>query len=848
MSIKITGMNSGLDTDAIVRELVSAASTKKETLEKAQTKLEWKQDAWKGLNKKIKSFQATISNLRFSDAFKKKTTSISNSSLASIVTGDNAVNGSQTLAVKQLAKTGYLTGGQLSKNKSIKGSTKLSELTKGTDMELGKDDKASFGVKVGGTTTYIELTGESTIDEVVMKLNDAGVTASFDTTNQRFFISAKTSGAEGDFQMTANNVDGLKALSALGLLTEEEVKNNKSAQEKLAGYWDPDAEGLNASAAEELEKRADAYAASMQKSLASASAVQGYFDKIETLQHAWDIDPMKNSYEAALEKYAGAGSQDLDAAKAKLNEEKEKLDADRAVWAEKTEYLNLTGKKASLAEGETLSEAEQQRLDELNEKFKDEPPFTQDDLDAEATRIADKQGEIMADESAFKSYDSLQAAIKVHEDAITLAAKTAGVLNTYYEQANADMLQKFADEGIFRAEDDTYSKKLERVEAEITAATASGSDTTELDAMKSLLTKMAANEELGGIIANEDNKKISDLTGVDLTAGAPESPDKRAERELAEDAKGAYEVLKELDGEASKYLSASAKRIEGQDGVIELNGAEFTSSSNTFSINGLTITAKAESNVLGKDENGNTIYEQAQITTQDDIDGIYKMIKNVIKEYNELIKEIDTLYNAESAKDYEPLTSEEKAAMSDDEVEKWEEKIKSALLRHDSELGSVRTMLKESVSTSFMIGGKKFSLADFGIFTQDYFSADDNERSMLHIDGDSEDDVSSGNKDLLKKMLASDPDTVSKFFNQFANSLYDKMRAASTTLTGVRSYGSFYSDKTLTTQYDDYKTKIKKQEDKVAKLEDKYYKMFSSMETAMAKINSTSSYITSMFG
>ena len=138
MSIKITGMNSGLDTDAIVRELVSAASTKKETLEKAQTKLEWKQDAWKGLNKKIKSFQATISNLRWSDAFKKKTTSISNSSIASIVASDNAVKGSQTLVVKQLAKSGYLTGGKLSDNKSVKGNTMLSELAKVYSLAIGE--------------------------------------------------------------------------------------------------------------------------------------------------------------------------------------------------------------------------------------------------------------------------------------------------------------------------------------------------------------------------------------------------------------------------------------------------------------------------------------------------------------------------------------------------------------------------------------------------------------------------------------------------------------------------------------------------------------------------------------
>ena len=384
----------------------------------------------------------------------------------------------------------------------------------------------------------------------------------------------------------------------------------------------------------------------------------------------------------------------------------------------------------------------------------------------------------------------------------------------------------------------SLTDKLDTVKAQITAAVANGDDTTELDKMNELLTKMVANEEL------YTNPEVD---AADLTYDASEGIQNRAVSAVTKEAQAAHEAV----NNAGAYLqgaSATAVRVTGQDAIIELNGAEFTSSSNTFSINGLTITAKGLSNITGTDASGKPMYEQAQITTQDDVDGVYKMIKNVIKQYNELIKEIDTLYNAASAKDYEPLTSEEKAAMTDDEVEKWEEKIKGALLRHDSELGTVRNMLKESVSSSFTIGGKRYSLADFGIFTQDYFAAEDNERSVLHIDGDSEDEVSSGNKDLLRKMISSDPDAVSKFFNQFANSLYDKMRSASTTLKGVRSYGSFYSDKTMTSQYDDYKSKIAKQEKKIAALEDKYYKMFSRMETAMSKINSTSSYITSMFG
>lgn len=47
MPIRLSGMSSGLDTDAIVQALVSSYSTTKTNLEKAQTKLSWKQDAWK---------------------------------------------------------------------------------------------------------------------------------------------------------------------------------------------------------------------------------------------------------------------------------------------------------------------------------------------------------------------------------------------------------------------------------------------------------------------------------------------------------------------------------------------------------------------------------------------------------------------------------------------------------------------------------------------------------------------------------------------------------------------------------------------------------------------------------
>ena len=108
MAMRMTGMYSGMDTESIIQELVSAKRTKVDDVKKKQTKLEWKQDAWKDLNTKLKNLQSKyISNMRFASSYMKKTTAVSNSSAVSVITGENAVNGVQSLEVKQLAKTGY---------------------------------------------------------------------------------------------------------------------------------------------------------------------------------------------------------------------------------------------------------------------------------------------------------------------------------------------------------------------------------------------------------------------------------------------------------------------------------------------------------------------------------------------------------------------------------------------------------------------------------------------------------------------------------------------------------------------------------------------------------------------
>jgi len=294
--------------------------------------------------------------------------------------------------------------------------------------------------------------------------------------------------------------------------------------------------------------------------------------------------------------------------------------------------------------------------------------------------------------------------------------------------------------------------------------------------------------------------------------------------------------------------NSGAQRVKGQDAEITLNGAKYTSSTNSFNVNGLTLTVNAETD------------KPVTITTQDDTDGIYDMIKNFFKEYNSLINQMDKLYNADSAKGYEPLTDEEKEAMPDSAIEEWENKIKDSILRKDSSLSSISSEMKrimmEGVSMQSMQIGEdangqpiyqKMYLSNFGINTLGYFIAPENEKNAYHIDGDSDDSETSGNADKLKTMIANDPDTVVEFFTGLAKNLYGRM----TELMGTTDYSSMYSaydDKKMQSEYDDYTVKIKELENKLADYEDKWYAKFAAMETALAKMQNNASAVTALLG
>lgn len=570
MAMRVSGINSGLDTDSIVQELVSAYNTKTEKYQKEQTKLSWKQEIWKGLNTKVYSLYNNVGKLRFSSAYNTKKTTSSDTTKATVTASSSAVNGTQKLHVLATAQSGYLTGGKLSLREEVTdtdGTIKLKDV-KGTVKaetklsEIGfTGDEASLNINTtdeegNAVTKTVSLTKDSTIQDVVNALKDNGLNASFDANNGRIFVSSKSTGKAADFSLV-------------------------SATTKFV----------------------------------------------------------------------------------------EKKDADGNV-------------------------------------------------------IKDSNG-------------------KPTMESVTLSAE---------EQAAS--------------------------------------------------------------------KKLIGLLG--------------------------------LDTDSSNAYGDKAAKINGRDAVIVLNGVKYTNTTNDFAINGLNISVNGVTDDVADPDSdaclsGLNDSTAVSINTTTDSQGIYDTVKDFLTEYNNIINEITKLYNADSAGSYEPLTDDEKDKMSDTEIEKWETKIKDSLLRRDNSLSSVMNAMMTSMSQSIEINGKSYSLSSFGIQTLGFLNAAENEQNAYHINGDEDDENTSGKEDKLMAAITSDPDTVIEFMKQLTTNLYksidDQMQS-----NDLRSRYKIYNDKEMDKQYTNLTKTIKEWESKVSDKEDYYYKQFSNMETALAKLQSQTSSISSMLG
>lgn len=743
--LRMTGMYSGMDTEAVIQQLVAAKSTKVTNLKNDQKKLEWKTAKWQDLNKRIyKLYTGTLSNMRLAGSYAKKKTTVSDPTKATIAAGEGAVNGVQSLEVKQLAKSGYLTGAAISKKiNKVTGGTKLSELNV-------KDGSLKLTINGIEQTATIDVDANDTVDDFITKFNNQFANSTDNVKMELKDGRITVTGADGGdpaggatFGFSTTGSTGQSVVAALGL-SEMTPKDNVSG-------------------------------------IATGKKIRlpGDSSKDETNTTLEELNIMGGK----LTVTTAAGSVDIDVSK----------DMTVDSFISKFNKENGAGLKMSVENG----------------KISVKGPSDGSSYTLSST--SDTASNTLLQGFGLKDYGGVE--------------QSGDITGSMISKLNPNPVTP----------DFALDSKLSEIDSKLvgqrlTLTVGQGADaketTIEITADMKISELVNALRE-GGVNASFDETNQRFFISSTGTGSAKEFK-----------LEGTNDALASLglDTNAAYENGSTATRIWAEDAMITLNGAEFTSDTNTFTINGLSITANAL-----------TTDGPISITTDTDYDGIYDMIKDFLTEYNDIMNEMTKLYNADSARKYTMLSDDEKEAMSDDEVETWENTIKDSLLRRDKDLNTVMQCMIGAVNKGYEIGGETLYLVNFGVGTGSYFDTEKAERNALHIMGDSDDEKYADEKNKLKEAIAADPDKVIELFTTMSKEMYNSLQKTMAS-TEYRSIYKVYDDKRMKTEYDDYTTRIKEAQKKLDDYEDKWYKKFSAMEVALSKLQSSQNSLASMLG
>lgn len=703
MPLRMTGMTSGLDTDSIVSALMEAQTTKKTKVENKKTKLEWTQNIWTGLNKKLYSFYTdSAGKMRFQSSYQTKKAASSDASILTATAQSSASSGSYTVKVNQLAAAQYVTSAKVSaKSTDASGKVTESKVTSDTKLSaLGFDTEGDTTIEItaGEKTINLNVDETTTVRDFVNALKDAGLNASFDEKQGRFFISAKESGADGKFTITSKTMTG------------EQV----AAQNKLMDSVD------------------------------YSNLSSGDQDTVKKI-----LSDLKNAQDTSAAADAEKSLQDI---------------SDRTAKEKATEYYK------------------NKLTDDMLSKYKYETDGTDGNGDAH------KAGDI--------DYSKVKQALQ-----------EAGLDNNVYTESDRLIVLK---------------QKI--IEPAVTEKLASEEYTGKID--------NAVTSGLGDAGIEKQSERYATISlAVNGYAQAMKDGTEQS-KESALKLLG----MDDIDGSAVKESADGTGMvvIEAADSIVQVNGATLTSSNTTLDVNGLSLNLVSASD------------REVKVTVSNDSTAVYDAIKDFVEQYNSALSEMNKYYYADSARGYDPLTDDQKEAMSDEEVEKWETKIKDSLLRRDSTLSGILETFRTSLTgiTVKASDGKTYSLANLGITT----SKDYKEYGLLHIKGDEDDTDYADSENTLQSMINSDPDIVMEVMSGIASNLYNNINKKISTTTTMKSALSFYNDKEMTKQMTQYKKDIKSWETKLSDMEDRYYKQFSAMETALSKLQSQQNSLASYLG
>ncbi|MBE6900967.1 MAG: hypothetical protein E7478_00675 [Ruminococcaceae bacterium] len=796
-NVSFSGLNSGLDTESIITAMMTSYQTKIDNQNKKLTRLQWQQEAYQDITKKLTEFQNKYFDVLKRDTylmgkstFNKyktdiKTTGKSTNGLT-VTAGSEAIVGSHKVKVNQLAKASTVKGNEIVPDNFKLDADKALDSASYTDTvnEDGTTTRKyefSLNVQVGSVKKNINFAAEAavasdgTVDKAALKQN------MLDNLNTELQAGFGYSGKSGDNAEGAVDADTNKewflqaAIDADGGFSFQVGGNASVTVSENKGSFG-------------ISDPVKSLAVSM------GSVVTG------TNTVCVDVGGVSKTVS-----FEGVSDTHYSTKNAKGNE---KL---------LQEFTNL--KKAAYRKAKHLSD---------NAVVSDEELKKFDYSDAQAAKD--------------KNTNSLKAA-----------------LNTAYAH----------DGVVFDFNNGTMTAKKDGAAAEFTMQAVEGGTLglTKASASNQITSKTKLKDL--GIAANGKGEYSIKINGVEVSVGKDSSVNSLVEAVNKSNAgvTMSYSALtnsftiesKELGGagaieiEGTGFTKAlgltddSGEEVNftlGQNAIVEIDGEEVYLNDNSYSIDGVTFGFNDDIE-LG---------ETFTVGVSKSYDDVKQTIKDFVEDYNKLIDEVyDYIGNKPKtdSKDnkFEPLTDAEKEAMSEEEIEKWEEAAKVGVIYNDSTVSTVMSKLRSVLYNSVELeDGSKIGLYSIGIKTSNEY----NDHGKLEINEETFDKMFEENADAIVSLFTDSEQGIMKQMDSVLDSAVKSTGVVEKRGSLVRKAGLENSttimDSTIYKEMERINERISYLNDRYTAREDYWWSVFTNLESMMSDLNSQSNYIASYLG
>lgn len=817
----LSGLFSGLDTESMVKKMLSGTQTKIDKQNQQKQILTWKQEMYRTAIKDINTFKSKYfdsafdstlkTNLCSSDFFNAKVSTVSSGSAVTVKNTDPSADvGTMSFNVQQLAKAARLDSDvQMSSGQSITGSKvdfeKLAKALEGGDI--------SFDISLDGVTKQLTLSKsdgitkdnfESVLKDKTEAIFGGYVTASVSNDQVTFAVGDKYQNEAGH-ELVITGAD----VSTIGI--------TPGSSSRLSGFT---------KLGDLMNISGGAYSFSINGqsfTFLSTDTVSTMIGKINSSNAG-----VRLSYSSATDKFSlettSTGEQyGIEIQQSTGNLMSVLFGAKVANGASVSgNKLNTTTLDAKLDKNYTTSKASlSMNVNGTNYTFSYEPKdaFSRDDLQSSLNSwLKDTFGTQSDGSTNNISYDISTGKFTTAADYNLSFTKTGVAATDSSASSNLAVAMGLAENGASNAV--TGDTKISDA-AGLSEMTLLDKDGNVLDHSTAKLSDIAQIKDGDKTYATSFNSTSGSLV---LTPGESDN----ATISFTDPGVKAYFGETYTPG-----TGVSSGTVAGKDLLISINGTQTSRSSNTFAIDGLTITAKALS--------GDT---DTTVDTTLDTNTVVSSIKSFVSDYNTLISGLyGKITEDYTYKDYAPLTDAQKAEMSESQITAWEAKSKTGLLRNDSTISS----FLQSMETSFYTTVKDAGIAAYSIGIET-ISTDLSGKLTL-------------DESALTNALATNPEAVAKLFTDSTSGLATmlsqtidrtaKLSAASpgtlVQIAGADGWTTNAKTNDIYRELQSINDKLDELKDKYDNEKERYWNKFNSMEAAIANYQSQSAMLTSSF-